>query len=128
MFDVLGGLTLSEKDEISSVVRVVLKFEYASGVASSHVYGAFGLIIAGDQAISSGSASIPDPNTRGDQGWMHLGRFSTQDTAFREANYDVRVGRRLPTGFSLAFKLQTDVGQDVNVHWSTFMRILLRHR
>ena len=128
MFDVLGGLGLDEKNEKSAVLRAILEFRYNVGTSGQHTYGAFGLIIAGDQAITAGSGSIPDPVSNGNAGWMHLAPFNTERLETQVYQYDVRVARRLPLGFSLAFKLQTDALAEGQLHWGVYMRVLLRHR
>jgi len=127
-FDVLGGLTLGEKDEINKVLTIHFKMNYKSALTGTHVYGNFGLIVASDAAISVGSSAVADPITNSDASWMDHGYYDTEETETLRIERHIRVARNIATGFSLAFKLHQSSTAEGTMHWGVFMRVLLQHR
>ena len=127
--DALGALTLAEKQEIRKVVRVHLYFRASVATANNHIHGRYGLIIANDDAIATGAGALPSPILDSDQSWLVNDFFTTEITQNAyEMRFDVRAQRRLQTGTSLAFIIQSDSASDLSTHWSAGMRLLLEHR
>ena len=129
LVDALGALTLAEKQEIAKVITVHLYFRASAHADGSHVHGRAGLIIANDDAISTGAGALPSPIQDSDQSWMHNWFFTTERQANPfEERLQLKAQRLIKPGTSLAFILQSDSASDSAVHWSAGMRILIAHK
>ena len=129
--DALGALTVAEKNEIGKVLRIHGMFEYSAEVGGSHVFGRFGLIVVTDDAMATGGGALPDAGIDTGSPWMMTHPFSTEADNLaipREIPLDVKVKRRIPQQYTLAFSHKVDPAATTALHWSVSMRLLLEHR
>ena len=132
VFDVLGGLSVAEKNEIRRVLTVHGRFSYAAATGGSHTFGRYGLIVVNDDAIAVGAvASLPNPIGDSDSSWMWNDHFHTEMASTVQSKDDAfqaKASRLIPLGFSLLFALEVSSAAATSVHWSVAMRVLLEHR
>jgi len=127
-FDVLGALTVAEKNEIRKVMRVHGRFAFNVNVAQNHVHGRFGLIVAGDAAIAVGT-DLPRPIADSGFSWMINDFFADEgDLTTHYIDWDIKAQRVIPNGFTLMGAVELDSASDSNVHWNLGLRLLLEHR
>ena len=125
VFDALGGFTTTEKHNITGVVRVIARLSFRSSTAGQLSEGAFGLILASDDAIAI--PQVNDPFLDADSGWMMHSFFHDERSSDESqlVTLDNRARRRIPIKYSLAFALDVSAASG-SVEWTVSMRILLQ--
>ena len=63
----LGGMSLTEKHNISGFILARVYFKYSGASVNADVFGAFGIIQVEDDALSV--LQVPEPFTDGDAPW-----------------------------------------------------------
>ena len=125
MFDALGGFTLTEKHNISGVIRIILRLSLRASTAGSFVEGAFGLLVIDDDALAV--PQLSDPFLDADASWV-LHSFYHDERSSDESQLvtlDNRSRRRIPVKKSLAFAFDVSSASN-SVEWTVSMRILLQ--
>jgi len=126
VFDVLGGFTLTEKHNISGLIRIHYRLVHRSATAGLSHSGAMGVGVVQDDALAL--ANVNDPFTQGAGSWpMH--RFFMDervDAVSGVVEGDSRVRRRIPIDASLFFALEVNSASAAPVEWSVSLRVLLQ--
>ena len=125
-FDVLGGFTLTEKHNISGFILANVHFNYSNVVANSDAFGAFGLIVVEDDALTV--PQVPEPFTDGDAPWMLHQYYHDNKDVIRQSYLEpsTRARRRIAIKESIAFVLDVAAGSDNSLNWSVYIRLLLQ--
>ena len=129
-YDILGGFTVLQKQQIGGIVTVVFDFHHRSIVGNAAAFGAWGLHVVTDDSIAIGE--FPDPRASGDSdsNWYWYQPFysdaSQLDTA--RIHGQTRTRRRIPTKSSMAFVLDNDSAADASVEFGVNLRVLLSWR
>ena len=128
-FDALGGFSLTEKHNITGVIRVHFNFIHRAGTLGSSVQGAFGLIIVEDDAMAV--PQVPEPfNGDGDAPWQTHQFYHSESNVDESQRIigDSRSRRRIGLKQTLAFVLDVATGSNDSVEWGIGLRILLQRR
>ena len=126
IFDALGGFSLTEKHNITGVIRVILSLSYRASVVGQLVEGAFGLIVVDDDALAV--PQVNDPFLDADASWLahsfyHDERSSDESQLMQR---DFRARRKIGIKESLAFNFEVGFANSGSVEWTVAMRILLQ--
>jgi len=124
--DLLGALTLVEKNDVRSVVRVIWSFFVRSATAGNRASGRFGMIVVTDDAMAA--SAVPDPLGDPLDAWYLNTGFFQEDAANVpvEQRGDLRSARRLlGDGQTIAFVAESDLGSSSGSMLITFMARVL---
>jgi len=124
-FDALGAFTLTEKHNITGLVRAHMHLIYKGATTNNPISFAAGLIVADDDAIAAGAVS--DPFTDADASWalhtLGLDESITDDT--QHIRMDSKSRRRIPIKKSLDFGFEVQAATST-VEWGVSLRLLLQ--
>ena len=125
VIDVLGGLTLIEKQQVGTILRTLWTVSVRSSTAGNLAFGRFGLIRVTDDAMAA--SSVPTPLSDHLSSWMLNNTYRQEDAANvpREYSGDLRSQRRLE-GFeqTIAFAIESDPASVGNAIYSFGFRFL----
>ena len=124
-FDALGAFTLTEKHNISGLVTVHYEVMVRAATIGDIAGGAFGLIVAEDDAIAAASFPEPIGDVEGPWAVHRLFQLKRNDDVSEYLGGQGKSRRNIPIKHSLLFCFQTNTGGNT-VEWSVHMRILLQ--
>ena len=123
--DLLGGLTVSEKQRVGTVIRIVGQFRYYNVTLNAQTFGRWGIHPATDDAITA--AAVPDPLGDFRADWMWNDYYYADSSVAGEVQhqrFDIRSKRRIPSLSSLAFMMDVDPAANGSVEFSMAARLL----
>ena len=124
--DLLGGLTLVEKNRVRTIVRVIWQFQVRSATAGNRAAGRFGLIKVSDDAMAV--TQVPDPLGDHIAGWYLNVGFFQEDAANVPVvlQGDLRSKRRLlGDAETIAWVAESDTSASVGSAQLTFLARIL---
>jgi len=106
--DLLGGLTVAEKQRVGTVLRIVGDIYIHNETVNAQVFGRWGIHPVTDDGLAA--SAVPDPTTDVGAGWMWNEHFySDSSTVGRDAyrsKLDIRAKRRIAGETTLAFVIE----------------------
>ena len=125
MVDLLGGLTVADKQRVDKIVRTIMTFRYWQNSANGEVHGRIGMHVVTDDALAAGA--VPDPAGDFRSAWYFNEQYYTDDTRVGILDilkYDTRTQRKIPSLSTLCWMLEANAGSGGSLIWGLGVRCL----
>ena len=123
--DLLGGLTVSDKQRVGTVLRIVGDFIYHNTTLNAQTFGRWGIHVVTDDAMTAGA--LPDPSGDFRGAWMWNSHFYIDRSVAGDSvheRFDIRSKRIIPSLSTLAWILEIGSAANGAMDYSWTARLL----
>ena len=115
VLDLLGGLTVAEKQRVGTILRIVGNIYIHNEAVNVQVFGRWGIHLVTDDGLAG--LAVPDPTTDLGAAWMWNDHYYVDSSTVGLEPYrrevDIRAKRRIPGESTLAYVMENSGAGDL---------------